>query len=271
MYNNIALICHPAIRESNINILPPYERKSREGILLKDSNLDLPTFWGANQKTFNYSQYRRFVVSISRLNYLRYIEFDFGRCSAITFTISNDFINYSIMIRNALHRIDDYFRRLGIKFYIVAKELGEETNRLHYHYILINAPYLEPMKVSQIWNIGTDIKFKEIKNYGYGVAGGVAYITNYIKKGLNLQWSRAFFKEKILSNEVYYLVDYDKKTKKVYIDNIFNASFISKKDYRIFKNKLESAKLANLYWQMIKKIIPDYAYYLRMAAEAFEK
>jgi hypothetical protein len=208
------------------------------------SSLDLSTLCAV------FSQRRRFIKSISRLDYLQWIGFNFGRCSALTLTISNDYIGDKHAIRNALNRQEDMLRRYGVRYYVIAKELGELHNREHFHAILFNAPKLDLQELDKVWRIGQDIKIKEIKN----PRGGVFYITSYVKKGLNLQWSRAFFKNGLLSNGVYYLVKYDKATRQLYINNIWNAPFITKKDYDIFKGRMSSAEMARFTLDYIKAI-----------------
>jgi hypothetical protein len=107
--------------------------------------------------------------------------------------------------------------------------------------------------LDDIWRIGKDIKINEIKN----INGGVYYLTSYIKKGLRLQWSREFFKKKIIRNDVFYLVKYNKLTKKVYIDNIFDAPFISKMDYKIFKNRIPASIFDRLKMNFFKCRLSD--------------
>jgi hypothetical protein len=201
--------------------------------------LDLSTL--CFDKVKNYSQFRRYVKSISRLNYLQFANFDFDRSTFLTLTINDDFIDDEKSIRYALNRVECYFRRKGIVYYIIVKELGTKTNRLHYHAILFNVSYLLIKVLRRFWRIG-NIKIQEAKNS----RGGVYYLVSYIKKGLNCQWSRGFFKNEILSNDVFYLVKYDKSTKQVYIDNIFNSPYVSKKDYKIFKGRLNKSEMALL-------------------------
>lgn len=244
--------------KSTINYAPAH--KFGLGFLLKDSYLDISTFCN------DYSQKRRFIKTINRLNYLQFIKFNFGRCSFLTLTISNDYINDKVQIRYALIRLEGFLRRNNIHFYIIAKEKGSNTDRLHYHLILLQAPYLEIEKVFKIWRIG-HIKIQE----AYNSQGGVFYIVYYLKKGLNLQFSREFFKRKILNNNVYYLVKFDKITKETFIDNPFNSPSISKKDYRIFKSRLTNSEIALNYWLQFKERHDDLFYYLRMASETFEK
>ena len=217
----------------------PRELTPRRDFLFSHSSLDLPTFCAVKKKT--YSQYRRFVKSRSRLNYLQFIGFDFGRCSALTLTISNDYIGDKKAIRNALNRQEDMLRRYGIDKYIIAKEEGELHRREHFHAILFNAPKLDLQELDKVWRIGQDIKIKEIKN----PRGGVFYLTSYIKKGLGLQWSRGFFKEGLLRNDVYYTLDYDKTTGIITPDKVFGA-YITKSDYFFFKSHIPSALLARL-------------------------
>ena len=210
------------------------------------SSLDISTFCAVKQKT--YSQHRRFIKSINRLNYLQFAGFNFGRCTSITLTISEDFIKDKKSIRCALNRFEDMLRAKAIPYYIIVKELGDLHDRQHYHVILFNAPFLDMNEVDKIWRVGSDIRFKEIKN----VRGGVYYITSYIKKGLNLQWSRGFFKAGLLRNDVFYLVKYDKATRQLFINNIWNAPFITKKDYKIFKGRMTSAEMARFTLDYIK-------------------
>jgi hypothetical protein len=223
-----------------ITTVPPYEPISHRVFLFLHSNLDISTLCAVKVKS--YSQYRRFVKSVSRLNYLQFSGFNFGRCTAITLTISNDYIGNKKAIRLALNRFEDMLKRKGIFYYVIVKELGDLTYRLHYHAILFNAPKLDMLEVDKVWRIGTDIKFQEVK----GVRGGVYYLVSYVKKGLNLQWSRGFFKNGVLSNGVYYLVKYNKATSSVYVDNVFNSPCISKRDYRIFKGRLNKSEMALL-------------------------
>ena len=232
--------------------------------LLPYSSLDLPTFCLASSKRYpEYSQYRRFVKSRSRLNYLQYIGFGFGRCSAITLTISSAYINDKKSIRYALNRFESMLRRKDIDKYIIAKEEGELHRREHFHAILFDAPFIPVSyqiareyalvhrlhlseralrdNLDDIWRIGQDIKIKEIKN----IRGGVFYLASYIKKGFYLQWSRGFFKESLLRNDVYYTLDYDKTTGIITPDKVFGA-YITKSDYFFFKSHIPSALLARL-------------------------
>lgn len=204
----------------------------------KNSSLDISTFYSAFN--FDYSQHRRFIRSINRLNYLQYIGFDFGRSTAITLTISNDYINNKVAIRNARDRFQRFLRRRGIRYYVVAKELGALNDRLHYHVVVFNCPFLDMQQVDKIWRIGQDIKFQEIKN----IRGAIYYIVSYLKKGINLQFSRAFFKERLLSNDVFYTVQYDKKTGLLSPHGVYGA-YITKKDYNIFKGRIPSPTFNN--------------------------
>lgn len=238
---------------------------SEQGLFsLKNSSLDLSTLYGVSLKRCSdYSQYRRQVKSMSRLNYLQYIGFNFGRCSAIALTINKDYIDDKKSIILALNRFERYLRRQGIDKYIIAKEQGELHRREHFHAILFDASFIPvsyemyqgyalehhlflPARelrnnLDDIWRIGQDIRIKEIKN----VRGGVFYICSYIKKGLNLQWSRGFFKESLLRNDVYYMLHYDKKTGFIVPDEVFGV-YITKSDYNIFKSHIPSALLARL-------------------------
>ena len=236
----------------------------------KNSLLDISTFCvhfeNKNSiKNFGYSAYRRYIKSINRINYLQYIDFDFGRSTAITFSINEDYIDDKKAIRNALCKVEKFLRRKGIKYYIVAKELGEKTNRLHYHYIVFNCPFINKDKITKIWGLGW-VWLQEVVNYKGGIVGGVAYIVSYLKKGLNLQFSRAFFKEGILRNDVYYTVYYDKVFKRVFPHPIF-GTYITKKDYRIFSGRCSASELALLEWYNWKDRNKDFYYYQRLYSE----
>jgi len=198
-----------------------------------------------------FTKHRRFIRSIGRLNYLKYINFYFGRCSALTATISDDFINDKRAIDNARLQLVRYLKKQGIKYYIVAKELGSQTNRLHYHYVIINAPKLNHEEVINAWGIGY-VYLQELKNKKIeeelsiedepnpNVAdGAIFYISKYLKKGLNLQFSRSWFRDGILRNDVYYLVEYDKATNKVKLNDFSkkyfnNKAFVTKNEFRSF-------------------------------------
>ena len=217
-----------------------------------------------------YSQHRRQVKSINRLNYLQYTGFDFGNTVFLTLTINNKYINNDVAIVNARNRIQRWLRRRGIKYYIIAKEYGTKNNRLHYHLIIFQFP--EQFKnnnrarkyknkfIAPIWHIGwVDLR------QSYNKLGGVFYVVSYLKKGANLQFSRSFFKERLLNNNVYYLVSYDKNTKQVglysKLSKIFGA-YVSKQDYKIFTNKLP-APVFDLYsyaWRVFNS--PPSQYYL---------
>jgi hypothetical protein len=228
------------------------------------SNLAISTLCAVKKN--KYSQHRRFIKSINRLNYLQFTGFNFGRCTSLTLTISEDFIKDKKAIRNALNRVEDMLRAKAVPYYIIVKELGDLHDRQHYHVILCNAPYLDKFEVDKIWRIGTDVKLREIRN----VRGGVYYITSYIKKGLNLQWSRGFFKSGYLSNSVYYLVKYDKATRELFINNVWNSPSVSKSDYQKFKGRMTSAEMARftldyikLFWTAPSEILrrlPDISY-----------
>jgi hypothetical protein len=200
-----------------------------------------------------FTKHRRFIRSIGRLNYLKYINFYFGRCTALTATISDDYINDKRAIDNARLQLVRYLKDKGIKYYIVAKELGSENNRIHYHYVLINAPKLNHEEVINSWGIGyvylQELKNKKIEeelsiedtpNPNDNVAdGAIFYISKYLKKGLNLQFSRSWFKDGILRNDVYYLVEYDKTTNKVKLNDFSkkyfnNKVFVTKNEFRSF-------------------------------------
>jgi len=198
------------------------------------------------------TKHRRFIRSIGRLNYLKYIGFHFGRCTALTATISDEFINDKRAIDNARLQLVRYLKEQGIRYYIVAKELGSQTNRLHYHYVIINAPKLSHEEVINSWGIGY-VYLQELKNKKIeeelsiedtpkpdNVAdGAIFYISKYLKKGLNLQFSRSWFKDGILRNDVYYLVEYDKTTNQVKLNDFSkkyfnNKTFVTKNEFRSF-------------------------------------
>jgi hypothetical protein len=80
-----------------------------------------------------------------------------------------------------------------------------------------------------------------------------------------LQWSRGFFKKEILNNQVFYLVKYDRLTEKVYIDNIFNAPFISKLDYKIFQSRLPASVFDRLKMNNFKNRLSDDMNFIKLA------
>ena len=193
----------------------------------------------------SYSQHRRQVKSLNRLNYLRYIDFYFGNTVFLTLTVNDVYINDSVAIRNARDRVQRWLRRRGVKYYIIAKEYGALHGRLHYHLIIFQFPVkfetnqqardYKDKFIAPIWRVG----FADLER-SYNKLGGVFYVVSYTKKGVNLQFSRAFFKERWISNNVYYLVGYNKDTKKVGLysplSKIFGA-YVSKFDYQVFTNR----------------------------------
>jgi len=201
-----------------------------------------------------FTKHRRFIRSIGRLNYLKYTGFYFGRCTALTATISDDYINDKRAIDNARLQLVRYLKQQGVRYYIVAKELGEQTNRLHYHYVLIDSPKLEHSDVINSWGIGyvylQELKNKKIEeeldiedtpkpNDDNVADGAIFYISKYLKKGLNLQFSRSWFKDGILRNDVYYLVEYDKATNQVRLNDFSkkyfnNKAFVTKNEFASF-------------------------------------
>jgi hypothetical protein len=206
--------------------------------------------YNKNIQTY-FVKHRRFIRSIGRLNYLKYTKFYFGRCTALTATINDDYIDNPEAIRVARQRLVRYLKEQGVKYYIVAKELGSQTNRLHYHYVIINAPKLNHEEVINAWGIGY-VYLQELKNNRIeeelsiedvpkpdNVAdGAIFYISKYLKKGLNLQFSRSWFRDGILRNDVYYLVEYDKTTNQVKL-NDFSRKYFDNKPY-VTKNEFAS-------------------------------
>jgi len=214
-----------------------------------------------------YSKHRRFIRSINRINYLQYINFDFGRSTALTLTISDKFIDDDKAIINGLERVERYLKSIGVKYFIVSKEYGDLNNRLHFHIVAINCPYIEQDKINKVWGLSTrNVELQEITDYKGGIVGGVAYLVDYIKKGVNLQFSRAFFKEGLIRNDVYYTVYYDKVFKRVFPNPVFGA-YITKRDYKIFKGRLSAPELALLEWFNWKDRNKDFYYYQRLYSE----
>jgi len=223
----------------------PYEYSKSDNAFKKQKE----AYQKAQKKhSSEYVKHRRFVRSINRLNYLKFIDFNFGRCTALTATISDAFIDDKRAIDNARLQLVRYLKSQGVRYYIVAKEYGDKTNRLHYHYVLFGAPYLEQSDVVNSWGIGF-VYMQEVKNdlkdefnlqgiQDNNVAdGAVFYLSHYLKKGVNLQFSRSWFKDGILRNDVYYLLQYDKDIKKVKLSqlsiNFFNnRAFVTKNEFR---------------------------------------
>ena len=205
----------------------------------------LTTSSPSTQAGGSYSQHRRQVKSLNRLNYLQYTHFDFGSTVFLTLTISDTYVNDKRAIYNAKKRLQRWLRRRGIKYYIIAKEYGALHGRLHYHLVIFQFPVKFETNqqardyknefIVPVWRIG----FCDLER-SYNKLGGVFYVVSYAKKGVNLQFSRAFFKERLLSNNVYYLLGYNKDTKKVGLysplSKIFGA-YVSKFDYEVFTNR----------------------------------
>jgi len=215
-----------------------------------------------------FTKHRRFIRSIGRLNYLKYTKFHFGRCTALTATISDDYINNKRAIDNARLQLVRYLKEQGVRYYIVAKELGSQTNRLHYHYVIVDAPKLNHEEVINAWNIGY-VYLQELKNKKIeeeliiedtpkpdNVAdGAIFYISKYLKKGLNLQFSRSWFKDGILRNDVYYLVEYDKVTNQVKLNDFSKKYF----NNRLFVTKNEFASFfAHYDIEDTKRVVKNY-------------
>jgi len=188
-----------------------------------------------------FTKHRRLIRTIQRLNYLRYTNFSFGRCTAFACGISNDYINNPESIRVARQRFARYLRSKGVRYYVVAKERGSKNDRLHYHYIAFNSPFLDHSEVINAWGLGY-VYIQEVVNKKTkepDIASAVFYLTRYLKKGLNFQFSRSWFKDGIIDNDVYYLIEFDKDTKQVHLNDyskkFFNKRlFVSKNEFRSF-------------------------------------
>ena len=242
------------------------------GIDIKNSNLVISTFGVKTNNDYEdeYIKKRRFIRSINRINYLQYINFDFGRSTAMTFTLNDEYINNEKLIRVRLRRVERYLDSLGVDYYIKGKEYGDLNNRLHYHIVAINCPYIYQDKINKVWGLSArNVELQEIEDYKGGIVGGVAYLVDYVKKGVNLQFSRAFFKEGLLRNDVYYTVYYDKATLKVVPHPVFGA-YITKKDYKIFRGRLSVPELALLEWYNWKDRNKDFYYYQRLYNEVLK-
>jgi len=243
------------------------------GIDIKNSNLVISTFDGQFKKIdidYEYSKHRRLVKCLTRLNYLQWIGFDFGRCTAITLTIEDKYILNDKLIEQRLQNVERYLKKIGVVYYIKGKEYGDLNNRLHYHMVAINCPYILQDKINKVWGLSTrNVELQEIKDYKGGIVGGVAYLVSYVKKGVNLQFSRAFFKEGILRNDVYYMVRYDKATLKVVSHPVF-GTYITKKDYKIFRGRLSAPELALFEWFNWRDRNKDFYYYQRLYSEVLK-
>ncbi len=224
----------------------------------KSDRLDFSTFYGGftpqphRLHSSTYSQHRRQVKSLNRLNYLQYIDFYFGNTVFLTLTVNDVYIDNDVAITNARNRVQRWLRRRGIKYYIIAKEYGTLHGRLHYHLIIFQFPVqfetnqqardYKDKFIAPIWRVG----FADLER-SYNKLGGVFYVVSYTKKGVNLQFSRAFFKERWISNNVYYLVGYDKTTKRVglysKLAEVFGP-YVSRSDYQIFTNKVPASVFA---------------------------
>jgi len=243
------------------------------GIDVKNSLLVISTFCSIfhNGWVDEYTKKRRFIRSINRINYLQYINFDFGRSTAIGLTIDDKFINDGKAIRRGLKRVERFLKGIGSNKFIVSKEYGDLNNRLHYHIVVINCPFILQDKINKVWGLSPnrDVYLQEIEDYKGGIVGGVAYLVSYVKKGVNLQFSRAFFKEGILRNDVYYTVRYDKATLKVVPHPVF-GTYIIKKDYKIFRGRLSVSELALLECYNWKDRNKDFYYYQRLYSEVLK-
>jgi len=267
LYNIIAPIYPNQIVGTSASSPNPF--KGSGDFYFKNSNLVISTFGVKTNNDYKdgYSKHRRFIKALSRINYLQYINFDFGRSTALTLMISDKFINNEKLIRVRLRRVERYLDSLGVDYYIKGKEYGDLNNRLHFHIVAINCPYIYQDKINKVWGLSArNVELQEIKDYKGGIVGGVAYLVSYIKKGVNLQFSRAFFKEGLLRNDVYYTVYYDRVLKRVFPDPIFGA-YITKKDYRIFKGRLSAPELALFEWYNWKDRNKDFYYYQRLYSE----
>jgi len=188
----------------------------------------------------------------------------------MTFTLNDEYINNKKLIRVRLRRVERYLDSLGVDYYIKGKEYGDLNNRLHFHIVAINCPYIPQDKINKVWGLSNcNVELQEIKDYKGGIVGGVAYLVDYIKKGVNLQFSRAFFKEGILRNDVYYTVRYDKTTLKVVPHPVF-GTYITKKDYKIFRGRLSVSELALFEWYNWKDRNKDFYYYQRLYNEVLK-
>lgn len=181
-----------------------------------------------------YTLYRRYIVAINRLLYLKYVGFNFSnkKTSFIMLSISSQYYNDKKAILLSKMRVFRLLKRWGCDKYVIAKELGALKGRLHFHIVAFNCPfvpatydiYLKYAKrkglelserklrdnLENVWRIGgTHIE------QGYGVENSALfYLIRYAKKGLRLQWSTGFNSVMPLVGFIYN-VQYNYQTKEV--------------------------------------------------------
>jgi hypothetical protein len=87
------------------------------------------------------------------------------------------------------------------------------------------------------------------------VDGAVFYVSSYLKKGLDLRFSRSWFNDGILRDDVYYLVEYD-KDKKVVRLNDYSIKYFDKKPF-VTKKEFQS-KFVGYNVEAVQKLIKIY-------------
>lgn len=107
-------------------------------------------------------------------------------CKPIFLTLTYREIDYVELKKNKAFRSDFqcFLKRLrknlGIKNlrYIAVYEFGEMHNRLHWHVIFFNVPYIDCSYIEKLWSHGF-VKLKSCSTFG-----SILYVTKYIVKAL---------------------------------------------------------------------------------------